>query len=71
MFPVTSVDSARDARESNYVPRNEFDKFNHELYAKPEQYEGMPVNLQIVGRRFYDEKVLAGLEAVERAMGRT
>lgn len=30
----------------------------------------MPICLQVVGRRQYDEKVLAALKEIERAMGR-
>lgn len=36
----------------------------------PEKYANAPVSLQIVGRRQYDEKVLAALVEIERAMGR-
>jgi amidase len=51
------------------VPRNEKDRFNYELY-EPQRYVDAPVGLQIVTRRFEDEKCLAILEFVERAMGR-
>ncbi|KAI1960812.1 hypothetical protein LOZ58_003885 [Ophidiomyces ophidiicola] len=70
VFPVTKVDPAQDAREEGYVPRNDSDRYNHELYTGPERFQGAPVSLQLVGRRFFDEKVLAGLAAVEAAMGR-
>lgn len=51
------------------MPRNEKDRWNWELY-EPERYVDAPVGLQIVTRRFEDEKCLAVLEVVERAMGR-
>jgi Asp-tRNA(Asn)/Glu-tRNA(Gln) amidotransferase A subunit family amidase len=35
-----------------------------------EAYNGVPIGLQIVTRRFEDEKCLKVLEAVEVAMGR-
>ncbi|KAK7515221.1 amidase family protein [Phyllosticta citriasiana] len=69
VFPVTFVDPAKDKRDEHYVPMNEKDKFNHELYS-PEKYVGAPVSLQVIGRRNHDEKVMAALEAIERAMGR-
>ncbi len=69
VFPVTKVDPARDIKDTAYVPKNEQDKFVQDLY-EPEIYEGMPISLQIVGRRQYDEKVLAALVEIERALGR-
>ncbi|EER37032.1 acetamidase [Histoplasma capsulatum H143] len=70
VFPVTTVDPAVDARDENYRPRNDKDRYNYNLYTGPERYEGAPVSLQLVGRKFCDEKVIAGLEAIEKAMGR-
>ncbi|CCT75541.1 related to general amidase [Fusarium fujikuroi IMI 58289] len=69
VFPVTTVDPEKDPKDLNYVPKNEDDKFNYDLYS-PETYANMPINLQIVGRRQYDEKVLAALKEIEHAMGR-
>jgi amidase len=56
-------------KDINYVPKNEQDKFNYELY-EPEKYIDAPVSLQLVTRRFECEKCLKVLEVVERAMGR-
>ena len=70
VFPVTTVDPTKDTRDDAYVPRNEHDKFNHSLYTGPERFVGAPVSLQLVGRRYHDEKVMAGLAAIEKAMGR-
>lgn len=69
VFPVTTVDPQKDPKDLDYVPKNDDDKFNYDLYS-PEKYAGMPINLQIVGRRQYDEKVLAALKEIEHAMGR-
>lgn len=69
VFPVTTVDQVKDVKDPNYVPKNEKDKFVYEMYS-PEKYVNAPVSLQIVGRRQYDEKVLAALKEIERAMGR-
>ncbi|KAH7388881.1 acetamidase [Cadophora sp. MPI-SDFR-AT-0126] len=69
VFPVTKVDQAVDVEETEYVPRNPQDKFNWELY-KRERYIDAPVSLQIVTRRWEDEKCLAVLSEVEKAMGR-
>jgi Asp-tRNA(Asn)/Glu-tRNA(Gln) amidotransferase A subunit family amidase len=68
-FPVTTVDQALDAKDLGYTPRNDQDKFNYKLY-EPGRYEGAPVGLQLVTRKFEDEKCLAILKEVEEAMGR-
>lgn len=69
VFPVTSVDPAKDVLDSCYEPKNEQDKFVYELYDA-QRFNGMPVNLQLVGRRQQEEMVLAALELIEKAMGR-
>lgn len=67
---MTTVDPAQDHENLDYIPCNEQDKFVHELYDA-ERFLGCPINLQIVGRRQEEEKVLAALEEIERAMGRS
>ncbi len=58
VFPVTKVDPTRDMLDQDYVPMNEKDEYNHQLWKSgPEKYEGAPVSLQLVGRRYEDEKV--------------
>jgi amidase len=70
VFPVTSVDVTKDHPETGYVPRNCFDEENHRLYTSAEVYAEAPVSLQVVCRRFNDEKVLECLRLIERAIGR-
>jgi len=69
VFPATFVDQKLDVKDTSYVPKNDQDRFNYELY-EPEKYIDAPVGLQIVTRRFEDEKCMKILEAVEKAMGR-
>lgn len=69
VFPVTTVDPAKDLKDPDYVPKNDEDQFIYDMYS-PEKYEGAPVSLQVVGRKHYDEKVLAALAEIERALGR-
>ncbi|KAK8057939.1 hypothetical protein PG996_011876 [Apiospora saccharicola] len=69
VFPVTTVDPALDAKDLDYVPKNEQDKFVYDMYS-PEKFKDAPVSLQVVGRRQEEEKVLAALGEIERAMGR-
>jgi len=68
VLPVTFADQELDLNDKSYVPRNKQDRFHWELYEK-DRYVEAPVGLQIVTRRFEDEKCLAVLEVVERAMG--
>jgi len=69
VFPVTTVDPVKDQKDTNYVPKNAEDQFVYDLYS-PETFKDAPVSLQIIGRRYYDEKVIAALAEIERAMGR-
>ena len=41
-----------------HVPRNQDDLFNKELYTGAERYKDAPISLQLVGRRFEDDKVV-------------
>ncbi|KAL8907735.1 MAG: hypothetical protein Q9207_001218 [Kuettlingeria erythrocarpa] len=56
VFPVSKVDPAVDKRDVGYAPMNEQDAFNHQLY-EPEKYRDAPISLQLIGRRYEDEKV--------------
>lgn len=69
VFPVTTVDPLKDKKDQQYVPKSEEDRFVYEMYS-PERYKDAPVSLQIIGRRNYDEKVIAALVEIEKALGR-
>ncbi|KAF2003906.1 putative fatty-acid amide hydrolase [Amniculicola lignicola CBS 123094] len=68
VFPVSRVDPAIDVVEVGYVPRNDKDKYNYDLY-EPNKYVNAPVSLQLVGRRYEDEKVVEVLEYLEEKIG--
>ena len=58
VFPVTKVDLTKDVIDQGYTPMNEKDEYNHGLWKSgPEKYKGAPISLQLVGRRYDDEKV--------------
>ena len=60
VFPVTKVDLAVDGVDDGYIPMNEQDEYNHQLWQSgPDKYKGAPLSLQLVGRRHEDEKVRA------------
>jgi len=64
VFPVSKVDPEIDVVEEGYEPMNEQDGFNYKLY-EPEKYRDAPVSLQLVGRRYDDEKVIEALEFIQ------
>jgi Asp-tRNA(Asn)/Glu-tRNA(Gln) amidotransferase A subunit family amidase len=61
VFPVCKVDETIDVPEKGFQPMSPQDKENHQLYNASEVH-GVPVSLQLVGRRFDDEKVLRILQ---------
>lgn len=65
VFPVTAVSQELDKQDLGYKPRNDSDTFNHHLYI-PENYKDAPVSLQLVGRRYDDEKVIQALEFIQK-----
>ncbi|KAH9427273.1 hypothetical protein MCOR02_012179 [Pyricularia oryzae] len=67
VFPVTTVDPVKDVKDASYTPKNAQDRFVYDMYT-PDKFANAPVSLQIVGRRFHDEKVLAALVEIERAI---
>ncbi|PGH19255.1 hypothetical protein AJ80_04120 [Polytolypa hystricis UAMH7299] len=56
-IPVTEADKAVDVVDGNYTPINDTDRAVYESYD-PEIYHGAPVGLQLMGRRFQEEKML-------------
>jgi Asp-tRNA(Asn)/Glu-tRNA(Gln) amidotransferase A subunit family amidase len=64
VFPVCKVDKAIDVPEEPYKPLSKEDKANHKLYDST-SFDGVPVSLQLVGRRFEDEKVLRILQYIQ------
>lgn len=69
-FPVGQVDTRLDVPNDDYVPMNELDRFNHDLYTTAERYVDAPVSLQLVTRRYEDEKCIAVLREIEAVLKR-
>ena len=57
VFPVTTVDPGIDKPDIGFLPLSEKDLENHKLFQDPHLYAGAPVSLQLVGRRYEEEKV--------------
>ncbi|GAB7355844.1 hypothetical protein MBLNU459_g6506t1 [Dothideomycetes sp. NU459] len=68
-FPTgLACDPDVDVREQGYEPRNADDKYNHNLYD-PETYRDAPISLQLVGRRYDDEKIIEAMEMITKTAG--
>ncbi|KDN37510.1 hypothetical protein RSAG8_10109, partial [Rhizoctonia solani AG-8 WAC10335] len=64
-FDASNWDSATES--SSGEPRNPIDEFVKAQW-KPEAFDGAPIGLQLVGRRWQEEKLLAALKHVEDAV---
>ncbi|KAJ5783710.1 uncharacterized protein N7518_009387 [Penicillium psychrosexuale] len=65
-FPVDRVRADLDVLPSEpYVPRNSVDEWNWNLFD-PKQADGYPVNLQIIGKKLQEEKVLGAATVIEK-----
>ncbi|PSS22276.1 hypothetical protein M430DRAFT_274638 [Amorphotheca resinae ATCC 22711] len=69
ILPVTQVDKSIDVIDKEYKPMNEHDEKVYSSYD-PEIYDGAHVSIQVVGRRFQEEKVLALTEILGDALGK-
>lgn len=81
---VSKVDPVLDKADTSYTPRNEKDVYNHSLCMSlqytcltrmvltcadtPEKYADAPVSLQLVVRRYEEEKLLAITEFLQRLL---
>ncbi|CAK4029048.1 related to vitamin D3 hydroxylase-associated [Lecanosticta acicola] len=63
VFPTGLYCGPEDGAEREYTPRNERDAYNYNLY-EPEKYRDAPISLQLVGRRYEDEKLIEALEMI-------
>ncbi|KLO20755.1 amidase signature enzyme [Schizopora paradoxa] len=72
VLPITTVDRLKDALPSNfrkdvYPKMNTVAKGCYENYDAKDM-EGLPVGVQVVGKRFEEEKVLEGMKIIEAAL---
>lgn len=67
-FPVGEVCKEKDKLPPTpYEPRNALDEWNWGLYDV-DTMAGHPVNLQIVGRKLEEEKVLGAAVVIEKVI---
>lgn len=67
VIPVTKADKDIDLIDDSYEPLSALDKKNWEAYD-PEIYDGAPVGVQLVARKFEEEKILGISEVVFSAL---
>lgn len=77
VIPVTTVDSETDALPSDFLTHAKGSKLlNKRVYLgvdaayDAKKMHGLPVGIQVVGRPWEEEKVLAMMGQVEKALGR-
>ncbi|KAL0575280.1 hypothetical protein V5O48_006681 [Marasmius crinis-equi] len=80
VIPATFVDPSKDALTKEWTQcgpdagsvlmHNFMYKDKTGKYYNPEAMKGMPVGIQIIGKRFEDEKVLAMMDVVDNALGK-
>ena len=67
-FPAGKVDKKIDTeQDESYVPRNDLDAWNQKQYDL-ETMHGHHIGLQLVGRKFEEEKVLGAAQQVEQLL---
>lgn len=69
VIPVTRADKNLDPFDKSYQPMNDIDDKNWKAY-NPEIYDGAPVGLQLMGRRFDEERMIGIASLVVDAMVR-
>jgi hypothetical protein len=63
-MPVTRVDRALDKLSRMFKPRNKIEADAYMGYDADDMH-GLPIGVQIVGRRLEEEKVLEGMKLIE------
>lgn len=63
MLPVTHVDGNADQLR-NFTPRNAVEAGAYRMYDA-RKMEGLPIGVQVVGKRLEEEKVLEGMKLIE------
>lgn len=66
--PVTLVNPLLDCPEEGYQPKNDIDRTVYEMYDSADTFKGMPIGLQVVGRRWREEEALGLAKVVDAAL---
>ncbi|CAF9931207.1 MAG: Acetamidase [Alectoria fallacina] len=66
-FPVTFADRSVDVEKPDHVPLNSTDRAVWHTYQK-DLFDGAPGGLQVMGKRFEEEKIIGLMEALSSAL---
>lgn len=61
-------DPAIDTKIEGYEPRNELEQLELPNYDDPSLFKGAPISLQLVGRRYFDEEVVAAAKLIDQIL---
>jgi len=67
VLPVTHVDTTLDKLASTFKARNAIEAGAYEMYNSANMH-GLPVGVQVVGRRLEEEKVLEGMKIIDKLL---
>ena len=66
VFPTgLSCDVKLDNPDTSYVARNEMENYEYKLYNDASLFQGAPINLQLTGRRWFDEELIKASQVIE------
>jgi imidazoleglycerol phosphate synthase glutamine amidotransferase subunit HisH len=64
VLPITKVDAIRDTLPKSFKPTNAIEAEQYAMYNASAMH-GLPVGVQVVGKRLEEEKVLEGMKIIE------
>jgi hypothetical protein len=67
VLPITKVDATLDVLPRGFKSTNAIETGAYAMY-KPKDMEGLPIGVQIVGRRLEEEKVMEAMKIVQDLM---
>lgn len=67
VMPITRVNKDSDMLPSSFHPRNAIERNNYRMYDASAM-EGLPVGVQVVGKRLDEERVLEAMKLIQSLM---
>lgn len=67
VLPITHVDRDRDTLLGRVKARNAIEAGQYKMYDASKMH-GLPVGVQVVGKRLEEEKVLEGMKIIENCL---
>lgn len=62
-MPITHVDATLDKLKPGFTPRNAIEAGSYRMYD-PLEMNGLPIGVQVIGRRLEEEKVMEGMRLI-------